>query len=46
MKKLTLLFIFLINVLNISAIVHEGSCGANASCKLNILTGVISITGK
>ena len=45
MKKITLLFICLVSVLNISAEVYSGSCGDNASYTLDTETGLLSITG-
>ena len=45
MKKITLLFICLVNVLNISAKVYSGSCGDNVRYSLDTETGVLSITG-
>ena len=45
MKKLFLLFISLVSVLNISAEVYSGSYGDNSSYTLDTTTGVFSVTG-
>ena len=45
MKKITLLLICFLSVLNISAEVYSGSCGDNANYILDTETGVLSITG-
>ena len=45
MKKLTLLFICLVSVLNINAEIYSGSCGTNAKYSLDTETGILSITG-
>ncbi len=45
MKKITLLFICLVSVLNISAEVYSGQCGDNANYTLDTTTGTLSITG-
>ena len=45
MKKITLLFICLLSVLNINAEVYSGSCGTNVRYSLDTSTGVLSITG-
>ena len=45
MKKNTLLFIYLLSVLNISAEKYSGSCGTNARYSLDTTTGILTITG-
>jgi hypothetical protein len=45
MKKLTLLLIYFVSVLNISAYVFSGSCGTNVKYSLDTSTGVLKITG-
>ena len=45
MKKILLLFICLVSMLNISAKVYSGSCGDNARYTLDTETGLFSITG-
>ena len=46
MKKIfLLLFICILNVLNINAEIYEGSCGTNVKYSLDTNTGVLSITG-
>ena len=46
MRKLTLLFICLLSVLNISAEVYSGSCGTKVNYTLDTETGILSISGK
>ncbi len=45
MRKLTLIFICFVSVLNISAEIYSGSCGDNARYSLDTTTRVLSITG-
>ena len=45
MKKITLLFICIVSVLNIGAATYSGSCGDNVSYTLDTETGLLFITG-